>query len=58
MLYTKTSKKVQKAVKITTFILPQMTPILMFVPTFMVSFVGYFTTDLGADALKLPLPKW
>lgn len=50
--------KVQKAVEISTFMFPKTVPICVIVPKFLGSFFNYFTTDLGADTLVLPLPKW
>lgn len=38
------------------FALAQMTPVCVTVPTFLASFVTYWTTDLGTDAFELPLP--
>lgn len=57
-LYKKTRAKVQKIVKITTLLLPKITPICLIVPAFLVNFASYLTTDLDDEALELPLPKW
>lgn len=57
-IYKKTHVKVQKVVKIATIACPVMTPFILIVPPFIGNFSTYFTTDLGADALELPLPMW
>lgn len=55
-IYTQTDEKIKKLVEMLNFAMANMTPILVTLPTFIGSFVAYFTTDLGADALELPLP--
>lgn len=57
-IYTKTREKIESVVKISKFALTGMTPFIATVLPFVVSFLTYFTTDLGPDALVLPLPLW
>lgn len=57
-IYTKTHENIQKVVKISMFAFPGMTPFVVTIPPFIVSFSTYFTTDLGPEVLELPLPMW
>lgn len=57
-IYTDTAEKIQQRIDIFTFGMQKLTPILMILPKFIISFCTYFTTDLGPDAFELPIPKW
>lgn len=57
-IYTKTSAKIQKVAKILKLGIVEVTPFVVNVPPFVGGLIAYFTTDLGADALELPLPMW
>lgn len=56
--YTETGAKIQKVAKILKISLVEVTPFIVNFLPFVGGLVGYFTTDLGADALELPLPMW
>ena len=57
-LYTETSQKVAKWIKIVDIALVKITPTLTILPASIVSFFIYFTTDLGDSAFQLPFPMW
>lgn len=57
-IYTSTARKVQQRMDLFTLVMQKLTPILMMLPKFIISFCSYFTTDLGPDAFELPIPKW
>lgn len=55
--YTETSQKMEKWIKIV-HVLSNVSPVLYILPVSMVSFIKYFTTDLGGSAFELPFPMW
>lgn len=57
-IYTKTDNETQKRIEILEFAMIKVTPILIILPKFIISFYTYFTTDLREDAFELPIPKW
>lgn len=56
--YEETNKQTEKWSKIIYFGLVKVTPICWMLPTFIISCRNYVTTDLGNDALEMPLPIW
>lgn len=57
-LYTETSQKVEKWMRILDVAFLKVTPIMAVGPATIVSFVKFFSTDLGASAFELPIPMW
>lgn len=57
-MYTKTSQKVEKWIKIVDFVFLKVTPMLSTWTALIVCFIKYFTTDLGDSAFELPIPMW
>lgn len=57
-LYTKTNEKVEKVTELIYLVVVKVTPVCVVFPKFLASLNLYLTTDLGNDALELPLPMW
>lgn len=57
-LYTETGQHLQKWMTILDFAFLKFTPILAVCPALIVSFVTYYTTDLGGSAFELAAPIW
>lgn len=58
VLYINANRKIEKWSRIAYFLLALATPIMWIGPKFISSLFVYFTTDLGNDALELPLLEW
>lgn len=54
-IYTQAGEKVRRNVKIVSIALIKVTPVTTTLSVGLACFITYFTTDLGADALELPL---
>lgn len=57
-LYTESSQKIEKWIKILNVALMKISPALTIWPAVITSLITYFTTDLGNAALELPGPMW
>lgn len=57
-IYVDTNQKIEKYSKIICFVMGKAAAICFVVPKLIVSFVNYFTTDLGSDAFELPYFMW
>lgn len=57
-MYTKTSEKLKKLLKILDIACLKITPTLTIWPPSIISYITYFATDLGESAFELPLPVW
>lgn len=58
MLYTETSQKMEKCIKMLDIAFLKITPILAIWPVLIVSLFTYFTTNLGESAFELACPMW
>lgn len=56
-IYTQTSDKIRRMSDVFDSIFVKMTAAYLTIPIFVGSFITYFTTELGADAFKLPFPS-
>lgn len=56
--YTATSQRIRKCIIALHYFYIFVVPVLCIVPSFLISFHLYFTTDLGNDALELLNPLW
>lgn len=57
-MYKNMNCRIEKCSRTTYFFIAQVTPILWVGPTFVHSIFAYFSTNLGNDALELPLLEW
>lgn len=57
-IYEDTNRQLEKLSGILYVAFVKVLPQLMIWPTFALSYVKYFATDLGADAFELPLFLW
>lgn len=57
-IYSETGGKIRKLVDVLDLAFTKISPILTTAPIAIASFIAYFTTDLGADALELPYDIW
>lgn len=57
-IYVEINERVEKICEIIYFIVAKMTPACVVFPKFFGCLLVYFTTDLGSEALVLPLPMW
>lgn len=56
--YNKSNQSIQKWIKILRIVSLVMTPMLIVLPVAILSYVTYFTTDLGGGSFELPTPMW
>lgn len=57
-LYIENSQKVEKWIKILDLAFLKVTPQFVTWPAVIVSYITYFTTDLGDLAFQFPAPIW
>lgn len=57
-MYNHTHKNMKKWIRIMDFAFFMVTPVVCISPTMIMSFITYFTTDLGESAFKLAIPMW
>lgn len=57
-MYDEVNRQVEKWCEIGYFVTVILSPLSFILPKFTVSVFAYFTTDLGNEALVLPLPTW
>lgn len=57
-MYDETNRQVEKWCEIGYFAMVKLTPLLLILPTFIVSVFVYLTTDLANEALVLPFLLW
>lgn len=57
-IYDETNQRIENWTKIIYFFIMKVTPVCWIFPKFAISIFMYFTTDMGRDALKLPIPMW
>lgn len=57
-LYNESSQHTQKYIKTLHIVLLMVAPVFCILPPSIVSFIAYSTTDLGNEALELPIPMW
>lgn len=57
-IHNQTKQQIEKHFRRLDIILVKATPVCVTLPMFIISFVAYFTTDIGADAFELPVHMW
>lgn len=57
-IHNATNQQVEKHLKLLDIVLVKISPICVTLPMFIVSFLAYFITDMGADAFNLPFHMW
>lgn len=57
-IYGEANERIENYSEIIHFTVLKVTPICVIIPKALTSLLNYFTTDLGSDALVLPLPMW
>lgn len=57
-IYEQTNQRIEKYSEIIYVVVVKVTPVCFVVPKCMGSLLMYFLTDLGSEALKLPIPMW
>lgn len=57
-IYEQTNRRVEKVADIFFVGFVKVLPTCVFLATFLLSFIKYFTTDLGGDAFELPVLGW
>lgn len=57
-LYNESSQHIQKYIKTLHIALLMVAPVFGILPPLIVSFIAYSTTDLGNEALELPISMW
>lgn len=57
-MYVNINQQIEKFSEIICLVMGKAAPIFFVVPQFVVSFVKYFTTDLGPDAFELSMLMW
>lgn len=58
VIYVETDQRVEKICQILDVVMVHVLPQCLIWPTFVMSFVIYFTTNFGSDAFQLPIPLW
>lgn len=58
LIYEKVNKKVEKHTGILHFALLKVTVLATMMPSFILSYLVYFTTNSGSDAFQLAFPMW
>lgn len=58
IIYDETNQRIENWTRVIYFIIMKVTPVCWIMPKFAISIFMYFTTDMGRDALKLPIPMW
>lgn len=57
-IYDETNEKIEKFTKTIYFVYIRLTIPGVVLPTAIISYFNYFTTDMGNDAFRLPFPDW
>lgn len=57
-IYVEAIQRIETVCEIIYFVVVKMTPACVVFPKFFASLINYFTTDLGDEALVLPLLMW
>lgn len=57
-MYNETNRQLEKCTEIIVLVMAKVSPVCWILPKVVVSLFLYFTTEVGNDALELPLQIW